>query len=382
MDQTPEKIVELLRRYTDGVASSSEKEELTDWAADHQDNGAFQQHVQTLFDTYVLDDNKTRPDWERIYENILAARSQNVHLVHRIHVWRTAWFKYAAAILVIILISLVYRPNIIETPGISKAEAPVNMKNDVLPGSDKAILTLSNGKIIELNATEQKNIKDGDLTIQNQNGSLTYGKSEVVVYNTMSTPNGGQYQLTLPDGTKVWLNAASSIRYPTAFPSKTREVEIIGEAYFEVTKNPTKPFIVKTNKDVITVLGTHFNVNAYSDNRYIKTSLLEGAVQVDGRILKPGHAYINGKILQINLEQEVAWKNGVFNFNQLSLREAMQQLSRWYDVEIVYKDEIVDFNFYGEVQRSLTLSQVIKILSGMGIRLTIEQGKRLVVSKD
>jgi ferric-dicitrate binding protein FerR (iron transport regulator) len=177
----------------------------------------------------------------------------------------------------------------------------------------------------------------------------------------------------------VWLNAASSITYPTAFPTRTREVTVTGEAYFEVRKNPAQPFVVKTPSDEIAVLGTSFNVNAYADEAAIKTSLIEGSIQVGQNVLQPGQAFIDGKVIQTNVQQDVAWKNGVFDFNDLNGDEAMRQLARWYDIEIKYDGNIREVKFGGELDRSLNLSQVLRGLEGIGgLHFSLE-GKTVTV---
>ena len=292
--------------------------------------------------------------------------------VHRIHFLKTAWFRYAAAAILVIGVAA-YLRNTQEKKNAETAQSnPVPVQNDVLPGSDKAILTLSNGQKVMLDSTAQQTITDGKLSINNKNGMLTYGKSAIVVYNTISTPKGGQYRLTLPDGTSVWLNAASSITYPTAFPGKDRMVSITGEAYFEVAKNLTKPFTVKTYKDEITVLGTSFNVNSYQDESIVKTSLLEGAVRIGDKVLKPGQAYLDGKVTETNLDQDLAWKNGVFNFNKADLPAVMRQLSRWYDIEVEYPSTLADKRFGGKMGRDLTLLQVLKLLNGVDMHFRLE----------
>lgn len=298
---------------------------------------------------------------------------------NKIKLLSSSWFRYAAAAILFIGVgAAIYFNNRTTIKEPQAAQVKAINKNDILPGSDKAVLTLSSGKKIELHANGEQVITDEGIAIHNNDGSLVYGKSDVVAYNTMTTPRGGQYKLQLPDGTLVWLNASSSITYPTAFPGNTRVVSITGEAYFEVAKNPAKPFTVKTYKDEITVKGTSFNVNSYADEPGIKTSLLEGLVQVNGMILKPGNAYIDGKIMPTNLDRDLAWKNGVFNFHQVKLKDAMKQLARWYDVELQYKGGVGDIILGGEIGRNLTLQQVLIGLEDRDIHFRLE-GKILMV---
>jgi ferric-dicitrate binding protein FerR (iron transport regulator) len=195
----------------------------------------------------------------------------------------------------------------------------------------------------------------------------------------MTTPRGGQYQLTMPDGTQVWLNAASSITYPTVFTGKTRNVSITGEAYFEVRHNASKPFIVETPADRVEVLGTRFNVNAYADEPGVKISLLAGSVRVAGHVLRPGEAYSKGHVTATNVQQDVAWKNGAFSFSRSDLRAAMRQLARWYDIDIRYANDPSEKFISGNIGRDLRLSEVMSGLEGLGIRSRLD-GRTLTLT--
>jgi ferric-dicitrate binding protein FerR (iron transport regulator) len=194
----------------------------------------------------------------------------------------------------------------------------------------------------------------------------------------MSTPRGGQYQLQLPDGSKVWLNAESSITYPITFTGNERKVTISGEVYFEVAKDKNKPFRVSAGDLHVEVLGTHFNINAYADEGSAKTSLLEGSVKIDREILQPGQAYVNGKVIAADVEHDVAWKNGVFNFNDQNLSQIMRQLARWYNLEIEYPQGVPKKEYGGEIGRNLTLAQVLKGLENSGVRFELK-GRQLIV---
>jgi transmembrane sensor len=298
---------------------------------------------------------------------------------HRVRFLKTAWVRFAAAVIILFGIgAYLWNTQQRKTPA-STAEASAKVvKNDILPGSDRAVLTLSTGQQVILDSAASETIKDGTLSIKNNNGQLIYKQGDRVAMNTMSTPKGGQYQLTLADGTKVWLNAASSITYPTAFTGTLREVSITGEAYFEVTRNPKQPFVVKTPKEAITVLGTSFNVNAYADEPAMKTSLLEGSVKVGNAVLRPGQAYVNGKVVATNLDQDVAWKNGVFNFEGMELKAAFRLLGRWYNVDIKYAAEVPAKKIRGGMGHDLTLLEVLESLRDVGINMQIE-GNTLVV---
>ncbi|WP_345949680.1 FecR domain-containing protein [Mucilaginibacter sp. PAMB04274] len=249
----------------------------------------------------------------------------------------------------------------------------------IKPGSNQAILTLANGQQINLtNAENRKLAVQGSKRIkQAADGFLTYQlnstdvNDNTVEYNSINTPVGGQYHLTLADGTNVWLNASSSIKFPTIFKGTERKVEVAGEVYFEVAHNAAKPFKVVTDKQVIEVLGTHFNVNAYPDEANIKTTLLEGSVKVSANdastIIKPGQQSVlhEGRLnvnKAVDLDEAIAWKNGYFQFNDERIESVMRKLSRWYNIDMQYQGEPLNEGFSGTISRSKNISQVLKML--------------------
>lgn len=262
-------------------------------------------------------------------------------------------------------------------------EAPVS---DVAPGSNKAILTLADGKQIILDSAQGKIVQQGNLKVTNRDGKLDYeGKSNAVEYHTLSTPMGGQYKLVLPDGSDVWLNAASSITFPTAFVGKERKVTITGEAYFEVAHHAKRPFHVKVNAVDVEVLGTHFNINGYSDESYMKTTLLEGSVKIsrkDGEtvLLKPKQqAGINQSthepiaVTMPDMDEVMAWKNGRFFFNNTDLKTIMRQIMRWYDVDVEYMGNVPVRYFTADISRNNHLSAILKILELSNIHFRLEE---------
>ena len=275
-------------------------------------------------------------------------------------------------------------------------------KQDLIPGSNKAVLTLAGGRTVILNDASKGSIaSEGAVAISkagegkvvyNSAGTTSTQKNYLVAFNTLTTPRGGQYSVTLSDGTKVWLNAASSIKFPTVFNGNSREVEITGEAYFEVAHNAAKPFRVISNNQKIEVLGTHFDVNAYADESDIKTTLFEGKVKVSTKnknaTLYPGQqaqiktadaeAAIAVNTLQ-HAEETIAWKNGFFEFNQSDVQTIMRQVARWYDVEITYTGQIPDKTFSGTIARNVNASQLLEILSYSGLHFKIE-GKKIIVT--
>jgi len=272
--------------------------------------------------------------------------------------------------------------------------AQVRFGNDVAPGTSKARLLTGNGHVVDLSAAANGTIsQQGNTRVNKQDSLLVYqnttGKSQgAVVYNTLEIPRGGQYSIVLPDGTRVWLNAASSLRFPTAFTGKTREVTLHGEAYFEVVQDAQHPFVVQLAKGSVEVLGTHFNISDYADEQAVATTLLEGAVRVQqdgvGTVLKPGEQANwhrdNSKpqIIQADTETAIAWKNGLFTFSNTDINMVMRQLARWYDVEVIYP-EPVNIRLNGMISRYTSLSQVLKILELTGeAHFTIE-GKKITV---
>jgi transmembrane sensor len=294
-----------------------------------------------------------------------------IRIAHRVHFLKTAWFRYAALIIIILGIGS-YIWLLSNDEQVNLKAKQVGAPIDILPGSSKAILTLSNGKKVALNKSTHEIISDQTLSIENNNGQLIYRKGALVAFNTMTTPKGAQYQLTLSDGTKVWLNAASSITFPTSFETNSRDVNITGEVYFEVVRDAKKPFRVKTKNDVIEVLGTSFNVNTYTDEKFIKTTLATGKISVNKIILQPGHAYANGKVSETNIQNDLAWIKGSFSFQDANITAVMRQISRWYDVEVKYQGKIPEDGFTGTISKKLTLVQVMRVLSKARINYTIE----------
>ena len=279
--------------------------------------------------------------------------------------------------------------------------------NEVLPGGNKAMLKLSDGKTIVLdNANNGVLATQGAVQIEKQEGQLEYTQgagAAAVAYNTLSTPVGGQFQIKLPDGTRVWLNAASSITYPTTFSGNERRVTITGEGYFEVARNASKPFKVTIQSTAgnsprsteVEVLGTHFNINAYDDEDYIKTTLLEGSIKFKvnagsgnqhSKMLSPGQqAVVNKDADNINVENNpdaessISWVKGVFHFEKANLDYVMRQLSRWYDVQVEYEGPLHNQTITGDVGRNIKLSRFLELLGKMGKAKYTIQGKTVKV---
>lgn len=310
---------------------------------------------------------------------------------------RRHWLNYAAAASILLGIAIgfyFYRQPQKQT--IAKNNI---VKNDFLPGTNKAVLTLANGSKLSLTGGNKGLLARQGITAINkkEEGKVEYrpgaedsitNQSAATLYNTVATPKGGQYRVVLPDGTKVWLNTASSIRFPTAFTGNDRQVEISGEVYFEVAKNKEKPFIVSTGNQKVTVLGTHFDINAYQDENAVKTTLLEGSVKVSSGenivLLKPGQQSqlsSENKLSvsnDIDMDEVIAWKNGFFQFNKADIQTIMNQISRWYDVEVKYEGQVQPGHYYGKISRNVNASKVLKVLELSGMHFTIEGGKIIV----
>ena len=262
----------------------------------------------------------------------------------------------------------------------SPSQPPRQVAVNIQPGSDKAMLVLADGRKIPLDSSVQGSLaQQGSTSIVNTQEGLSYqsnGQDNQVVYNTVVTPRGGQYQLTLADGTKVWLNAASSIRFPTSFDKGERSVELTGEGYFQVAANASQPFKVKVkgNSDMsVDVLGTSFNIMAYPDEQGVVTTLESGAVQlVHGNtksLLAPGYGGTllqgsdNFNIQKADLEQALAWKDGKFRFRNTNIYTIMRQISRWYNIDVAYEGELSDKRFTGLISRRENASSLLQILS-------------------
>ncbi|MGY3054222.1 transmembrane sensor [Pedobacter sp. UYEF25] len=310
------------------------------------------------------------------------------------------WVKIAAAAMLLLTSSLLFlqREKIFTDKG-DVLLAIKKKKEVILPGSRKAILTMTNGHSIALNEVARgvlAKTNAGNI-VKTNTGEIIYNNlknfadAKDLVYNTLSTPKGGEYQLVLPDGTKVWLNSASSITYPTAFTKKERRVKLTGEAYFEVAKNKDIPFYVNVHDTQIRVLGTHFNITAYDDDDETTTTLIEGSVQVTKynkqSVIKPGQKAVTNKtsdqivVSHANIEDAVAWKNGYFVFDDNDVSGVMKKIARWYDVTVVYRSDVSNQKFGGTFYRSKSITELLQYLQKIGkVRFTIE-GRRIIVMK-
>jgi len=382
------RLAELFERWMQNQCTPAEKEEFLQ-LLDEVGTDAMNPLLREAWDSLKVETLLTKGEKDRMVDRILQQSPAEEIEVSR----RPRWWAAAAAILLLCIAGGTWY-GLQQRSGKGPVLNTSKGTHDVNPGKEGAILTLANGKTIVLDSMSNGLVaKQNGTQVVLNNGSLRYHAedAESISYNTITTPRGRKFQLVLPDGTKVWLNAASSLRFPTVFSGKERKVEITGEAFFEVSKNAAQPFWVQINDHAdIRVVGTQFNVNAYEDEASIHTTLLEGSVRIRSheqvRLLSPGQqAQIsnNGGDLRIldhaNLEQVTAWKAGFFNFRGASLQEVMRELARWYDLEVIYEGKIPEQQFEGELPRTLQLSQVTKILTKVDVKFRIEQGRRLIV---
>lgn len=402
-----EEIARLILKFLQRAISPSEKQLLNEWInASEEHRERFRAFVEPKeLKQRVALWSKAGEDIEHAWE-ILQRQLERPELTpeRRIPIYRRYWQTTAAVVLVIagatIYFTLLY-------PSGHKHTSPVisTIKTDVQPGGNKALLTLADGTLITLDSVSKGIIaKQGNVEVIKKQGLVSYkgvaGKGQEAQYNLLTVPEGGQYQLLLSDGTKAWLNSASSIRYPTIFTTdKSRQVEISGEVYFEVAtqlnhqKSSKVPFIVSTSKGIeIEVLGTQFNVNAYDDEPEMATTLLDGKVRINqitglGKrsiTLEPGKQALvtNNTALKIvkdvNVDQVMAWKNGLFYFNNTDFATIMRQLSRWYSVVIVYEGKVPQFKLNGEASRNMSLSNLLSMLQLTDVKCRIE-GKKLII---
>lgn len=391
-----ERITYLTKKFFAGTCNEAEKQELSAWIKQNPDE-VLADALEKEWD--VFESEIRIPDHvsDRILGNILPSAPEifSEDSIEKESTMRYLWPKIAAAAVIILSLGLYWWSGQDHKPMAQKS-APVVQLADLPPGGNKAILTLGDGSSIMLDSAKNGNLaSQGNTNVtKSKKGELIYNASgnteEAVVFNTVATPKGGQYHIVLPDGSGVWLNAASSLQFPTSFKGKERKVEITGEVYFEIAHKAKMPFIVKANDAEIAVLGTHFNVMAYSDEKVLKTTLLEGSVKVSragkSAMLSPGQqARIRSISDNINVvdnidtEKEMAWKRGYFQFQDDNLEDIMRQISRWYDVDVTYEGKPGKETFTGRLPRNGNVSKVFKILSLSGVSCRI-QGKSIIVT--
>lgn len=379
-----------------GRLTEEERQELAAYAMDPAMSDEFQRQLAVMMEKAPAEPVEAGEEWKPLLMAVMdtdKARENDPLPLRRVPSFFRRWAWAAVLIPIVVAISIYFllpgRKGQVQPPMQAKAA-------DIAPGRNGAVLTLADGSQVVLDSL-------GNGVIATQKGAkvlLTAGRlsytplqGDGVDYNRITTSKGRKFRLVLPDGTGVWLNAASSLRYPTAFTGKTRQVEISGEAYFEVAENANMPFHVNVNGNInIEVLGTHFNVNAYENEQHINTTLVQGRIKVSTAtaaasvILEPGQQAQTGHRLakdikvvsNADIEKTTAWKDGLFNFNGATLQEVMRQLERWYDIEVVYEKGTPNITFWGKMTKDISLNGLLIGLEQSGVHLRLE-GRKLIV---
>lgn len=367
-----EELKELFKKYHDGTCTEEEKALLETWYLQHNE------------DYEVIKQHRLKAVKNLIFLKLPGNESTFPKIGLRLA---------AAAVLIGIVISAVFL--IMDR---QRSRTDQMLANDLPPGKNKAILTLANHQRFNLtDAVNGKLVAAHGLLITKTANGITHfdfsGKNNIPnQINTLATPKGGQWELKLPDGTNVWLNSASALHFPNTFNNQQKRIVTLdGEAYFEVAKDAAHPFVVISANQQVEVLGTHFNINSYSDEPTVKTTLLEGSVKVSVRgnawpsILKPGQQSINNghqiQITSVDIDEVIAWKNGYFQFDNEPINSIMRKLSRWYDVKVEYQDSIKNESLDGYVSRNKNISQVMKALEATKTVHFKLEGRRITVMK-
>jgi len=393
----------LLEKYKNGTITPAEWQLLREAIGSNNFQSSIQEDILQLLEKGAPAANWKPADAEAILQTILAADEKETApepVVYRIYSFKTVWFRSAAAAVILLLGAAGYGWFRYRHPAGSGEVVRVAQPVTILPAGNSAMLTLGDGSRVALDSAGNRLVAaQGGTQVKLNNGQLVYdGLSTAVggtaasgvLYNTVTTARGNQFHVVLPDGTKVYLNAASSIRYPTVFVGDRRRVEITGEAWLEVAKNAGMPFSVHINKETeIEVLGTSFDVNAYADEKSIEATLVEGSIRVrkggEATSVKPGEQVrVGGKISLLknaDIDKALAWKNGIFNFEDVGLREMMRQLERWYDIEVEYEQNVPDVKFFGKISRKVDLATVLEALKGFGLHYEMKGPRKLLVKQ-
>jgi ferric-dicitrate binding protein FerR (iron transport regulator) len=406
-------IQDLLNQFFKGTISAEQQEQLSLWIEEQKDNAEFgvmmeqawhefeteqaltDVHAENLLQSIM---NKVRKDPSQLYS------SGSKPVSKRASIATSRWLQYAAVVILLFGATLYVWLNQSTEKQIARQSTvkPSSIKRDGY-GKNKALLTLADGSIIELDSAADGALAQQGATriIKLKAGQLAYeGRGNEagisnLSYNTLSTPRGVQYQISLPDGSNVWLNAASSLRFPAAFQSNERRVELTGEAYFEVARDARRPFFVKTGEMVVQVLGTSFNINGYKNESSINTTLITGSLRVvignDSALLKPGQQSIvsadtlPGESISINrtvdMDDVIAWKNGWFYFEDTELAMVMRQVERWYDVDVVIKDDLSTARIMARIARDLPLEKLLHKLELTGKIRAKKEGNKIIISR-
>jgi transmembrane sensor len=423
MQEKVNRITSLIEKFLEEQLGPEEEKELKEWLAEAEHNDLF---FQQITNREVLREKLkyyASTDSEAIWNKTLQKIDGGAKLVDLYPTRKTIkmpFGKIAVAASILVLISagtwFYFSQSTNKQTAENGKNEPAGIYSPIVPGGNKAILTLSDGKTIPLATVQNGNLADqGQMQITKIDGRLIYTRKpdsdgslhSKDIYNTVTTPRGGEYQITLPDGSKVWLNAASSLRFPIAFAGNERIVELTGEAYFEVnpqeqavakgrnaqnSKIAKTPFIVKINtpagnKNEVEVLGTHFNVMAYTDESAIKTTLVEGKVKVTSgssiQTIRPGEQarLSEGTISVKNVEASdvVSWTSGFIPVSGPDVEYTMRQIARWYDVNIIFQGKKPEGSFEGKLPRTASIENVIKLLNVNNIKARLNGKDRTII---
>jgi len=385
----------LFNCYLQNNYNVQEEEELMALLAHSENQAALQKLIDHVIENTGSEMQMTSQVAASILKNIIQKDKGHVIPIKNRKTVFSFWIRVAAAAILFLAGASAYWMLNKKDDTNGKVVATNKKHTPIVPGGNRAVLTTSDGSTIILDSLQNGTvIQKGATKISKQGGLLIYNisastKTDIpVLYNTLSTPRGGEYQVVLPDGSKVWLNSASSLHFPSTFTGNQRVVDLTGEAYFEVAKNKENPFLVKVGDMQVKVLGTHFNINAYSDEDAIKTSLLEGSIKITkgntSRLLKPGEqAVLENKegqveITHANMDEVMAWKKGLFQFDGADINTIMRKIGRWYNVEIVYEGKVSMQRFEGKISRNAQLADVLRILELSNVKFTVVGNKIIV----
>jgi ferric-dicitrate binding protein FerR (iron transport regulator) len=390
-------IQELFKKYLDDNITPEEFSRLYGMISMEYDPDALDEMLERAFSSPGFAAGSEDHDTKEVFDSMLARirekKGNETFPAPVIPLRRQHWKVGVAAAIIFLIVGGVYWHSHKQNTTDQLVAENKTTKFDAPPGKNGAILTLADGKQIVLDSTQNGSLEQqGNTHLLKQNGQLSYktdeGGQTAILYNTMTTPRGKQYQLLLADGTKVWLNAASSIRFPTAFRGKERRVTVSGEAYFEVAHNKDMPFMVQVNNAEITVLGTHFNVMDYNDEKNISTTLLEGSVRITTGsqqiLLVPGEQgrieRATGKLSssQVDVEQVIAWTKGRLCLVNSDFPVLMRQISRWYDVNVIFQGNVPNVHIGGFIHKDVDLATVLEFLGENGVHYKTE-GKTITI---
>ncbi|QEH42456.1 FecR domain-containing protein [Chitinophaga sp. XS-30] len=387
---TPAHLHILWDKYVANACTPEEENELMLWLSDPANEEEAKMLLTALYEQVSTREVPAAPlQPAAVLQAIRAGREPVVRRIPFLRRW--GWAAAIAAVLVSLGGYF-----LLSTPAGNSTDLASADSVNIMPARGVTMLTLADGTQVPLDSFHNGMVaQQNGTSVVLSNGQLRYEEGaegqQANSFNTITTPKGQQFQIALPDGSAVWLNAGSSIRFPTVFSGNERRVAVTGEAYFEIRQDAQHPFIATLrNGDEVVVLGTKFNINAYDNESHVYTTLLEGSVRVqagnDRKVLQPGQQARSGsgdlKVLNVDAEKALAWKDGAFDFEDVPLAEAMRQIERWYDIDVVIEDGVpVDAPFYGQVSRKMSLNNLIRLFEKTDLTFRIENGNKLIISK-